>query len=92
MFLRPNYETHFNFLESQLETSPDSGQYLCGAQLTAADVLMSFALEAGKSRSGMTEEQCPRLWKYIDLLHQRDAYKRSVAKIEDIEGKFKTNL
>ncbi len=92
MFLRPNFETHYKFIESQLETSPDGGDYLCGKDLTAADILMSFPLEAGKSRSGMTQEQCPRLWRYVDLLHQREAYQRSVQKIRDIEGSFKTNL
>jgi len=59
MFLKPNFATHYKFLESQLETSPDGGDYLCGKDLTAADILMSFPLEAGKSRSGMTQEQCP---------------------------------
>lgn len=91
MFLKPNYETHYRFLESQLESSPNGGQYLCG-DFSTADVLMSFPLEAGKTRSGMTKEQCPRLWAYVDLLHEREAYKRSVDKIKEVEGSFKTNL
>lgn len=92
MFLKPNFETHFKFVESQLETSPNSGEYLCGSDFTAADILMSFPLEAGKSRSGLTQEQCPRIWKYVSQLQQRPAYKRAVQKIEEIEGSFKTNL
>lgn len=90
MFLRPNFETHYKFVESQLETSP--GEYLCGSELTAADILMSFPLEAGRSRSGLSEEQCPRIWKYVNTLRQREAYKRAVQKIEEIEGSFKTHL
>lgn len=91
-FLKPNYKTHYQFLESQLATSPDNGEYLCGKELTAADIMMSFPLEAGVSRSGMTEQEYPRLWKYVNLLHQRDAYQRSVQKIKEIEGIFKTSL
>lgn len=90
-FLRPNFETHYKFLESQLETSPDSGEYLCGKDFTAADILMSFPLEAGKSRSGLGD-QCPRLWGYVSKLQEREAYKRAVKKIEEIEGSFKTHL
>ncbi len=92
MFLKPNFETHYKFLESQLATSRDGGQFLCGKDLTAADILMSFPLEVGQSRSGMSKEQCPKIWAYVDHLHEREAYKRSVKKIEEIEGSFKTNL
>lgn len=92
MFLKPNYETHYKYVESQLETSPDSGEYICGKDFTAADILMSFPLEAGRSRSGLSQEQCPRIWKYVDMLQQREAYKRAVKKIEEIEGSFKTHL
>lgn len=92
MFLRPNFETHYGFVESQLKTSPDSGEYLCGSTFTAADILMSYPLEAGKARSGLTEEQCPRVWKYVSMLKEREAWKRAVQKIEEIEGSFKTHL
>ena len=43
MFLKPEFESHYKFLESQLETSPDGGQYLCGKDITAADFLMQFS-------------------------------------------------
>lgn len=92
MFLKPNFETHFKFLESQLETSPDGGQYLCGNDLTGADILMSFALEAAESRSGTSKEQFPRIWAYVARLHEMESYKRAVQKIVEVEGKFKTNL
>lgn len=91
-FLTPNFRTHYKFLESQLETAPDGGEFLCGKVLTAADIMMSFPLEAGQSRSGMTQQEFPLLWAYVDRLHEREAYKRSVAKIEAVEGSFKTNL
>lgn len=90
--LRPNFKTHYEFLESQLETSPEAGEYLCGGAFSAADILMSFPLEAGRTRSGMSAEQYPRVWKYLSQLQEREAYKRAVHKIETVEGTFKTNL
>lgn len=42
--LNPNLRTQWDFLESQLATSPDDGEYLCGANLTGADIMMSFPL------------------------------------------------
>lgn len=92
MFLEPNFKTHYTFLESQLETSPDGGDFLCGKDITGADMLMEFPLVAGGSRSGMTKEAFPKLNAYIEKLHEREAYKRAVEKIELTEGSFKTNL
>ena len=91
-FLEPNFKTHYSFLESQLKTSPEGGDYLCGKEVTAADILMSFPLEVGQARSGMSKEQCPLLWAYLDRLYQREAYKRAVQKIESVEGSFKSHL
>jgi glutathione S-transferase len=61
LFLAPNFKTRYTFLEDQLKTSPDGGEFLCGKNLTAADILMSFPLEAGQSRSRMLEVDCPLL-------------------------------
>jgi glutathione S-transferase len=91
-FLKPNFETHYKFLESQLETSPDGGKYLTGKDLTAADILMVFPLEAGGSRTGMAEEAYPRLNAYVKLLHDSDGYKRAVQKIVEVEGEYNSNL
>lgn len=91
-FLAPNLKTHYDFLEGQLKTSPNGGGFLCGKEITAADIMLSFPLEAGQSRSGFTKEDYPQVWEYIDRLHEREAYKRAVQKIVDIEGEFKTNL
>jgi glutathione S-transferase len=91
-FLTRNLKNHYDFLESQLASAPDGGGFLCGHDLTAADILLSFPLEAGQSRSGFKQEQYPKIWAYIDRLHERAAYKRSVQKIVEVEGKFRTNL
>ncbi|RMZ75200.1 hypothetical protein DV738_g5590, partial [Chaetothyriales sp. CBS 135597] len=87
----PQFETHYQFIDSQLKTSPNGGQYLCGPDLTPADILMSFPLEAGHKRSGQGD-WFPSISAYLDRLHAREAYQRAVKKVEEIEGSFKTNL
>ena len=62
-FLEPNYKTQFDFLESQIASSPDGGEYLCGPELTCADILMSFPLGAARGRApGFSQKNYPKLW------------------------------
>ncbi|KAL2074767.1 hypothetical protein VTL71DRAFT_8546 [Oculimacula yallundae] len=91
-FLEPNFVTHFKFLEEQLASSPNGGKYLCGNELTGADILLSFPLLAGRSRTGLTKEKYPKLYSYIDMLEAEPGYQKSVAKIIEIEGKFETTV
>lgn len=86
------YKLHYRFLEEQLATSPDGGEYLCGKEITGADILMSFALEASNSRSGIKQEEFPKVFAYVEKLHQREAFKRATEKIIEVEGQFKTTL
>jgi glutathione S-transferase len=91
-FLSANYATHFGFLNEQLATSPDNGEYLCGAQLTAADILLSFPLIVAKS-DDMDFSKYPKLNAYIDRLESHPGYLASVKKIEEVTGeKFENNL
>ena len=91
-FLTPNFKTHLEFLESQLATSPHDGEYLCGRDLTGADIMMSLPLEASKGRAGLTQEKYPQLWAYVERLESREAYKRAVQKIIDVDGSYKPIL
>ena len=84
MFLNENFKTHFGFLESQLASSPDGGRYLCGKDLTAADILMSFPLIAGQKK--VDETAYPKLVAYRKMLEQNEVYKRSVKKVEELSG------
>ncbi|KAI9681113.1 MAG: hypothetical protein M1817_002395 [Caeruleum heppii] len=88
MFLEPNFKTHFEFLEGQMATSPDEGAYLCGKEMTGADIIMSFPLEASRGRAGLTPDKYPKLCEYIDRIQARPAYKRAVQKIIDVEGSY----
>lgn len=91
-FLEPNFKAHFAFLEDQLSTSPGEGQYLCGPNLTGADILLSFPLIVGGARSGMTKEKYPRICAYAARLEAEPGYKKAAAKITEIDGKFEASF
>jgi glutathione S-transferase len=88
-FVEPNLITHFSFLESQLKTS--GGQYLCGKNLTGADILLSFPLIAAKG-TGFSKEKYPTLWAFTERLEKEKGYEKAVEKIVQIEGKFEASL
>lgn len=89
-FLEPNFATHFTFLEGQLKTS--GGSYLCGPNLTGADIMLSFPLIAGGSRAGLTKEKYPTLHAYVERLENEPGYKKAADKIIEIDGKFEATL
>jgi glutathione S-transferase len=89
---------HLAFLEAQLETSPGNGKYLCGARLTAADILISYPLIEARERVGSFSvagkkqklaDSYPRVWAYLDRLMQEPGYKRAEARIEALERRYK---
>lgn len=67
-----------------METSPNGGQWLTGKDLTAADILMSFPLIAGKSKINATK--FPKLTALIDRYEAHPGYKNAIKKIEDVSG------
>lgn len=91
-FVRPNLRTNYDFLEEKLASATHGGPYLCGAKLTGADILMSFPLGAARARAGMSSEKYPKLSSYLDLIQDRDAYKRAIQKISEVEGSYEPFL
>lgn len=91
-FLAPNMKTTLDFLESQIASSPNHGEYLCGPKLTGADIMMSFPLQAAKSRAGFKQEVYPKLWAYVDRLAAHEGYKKAADKIIELEGAYTPNL
>jgi glutathione S-transferase len=91
-FLNQQMETHFTFLENQLKSAPEGGPYLCGSQLTAADILMSFPVIAATDRGVAPRDKYPAVNAYADKLREHEGYKKAVAKIEEIDGKFVSTL
>lgn len=81
MFLEPNFKTQYGFIEEQLATSPDDGEFLCGKELTGADIMMSFPLLAARGRSTMTKEKYPNIWAYLARIESRETYRVSIGRI-----------
>ncbi|KAF2673617.1 glutathione S-transferase [Microthyrium microscopicum] len=92
-FLKPSFANHLNFIEEQLATSPQNGKFLAGPELSGADIMMIFPLEVAPGRSGLTKEKYPKILEYVDMIHNREAYKRAIKKVEDATGeKFSISL
>ncbi len=72
-FIGPQLKRHLDYMESELTAHP----WFAGNEFTAADVQMSFPLEAAKSRAGLNASR-PRLWDYLERIHAREAYKRAL--------------
>jgi glutathione S-transferase len=71
--LGPQITNHFAFLESEL------GQraWFTGADFSAADVQMSFPIQAAAERVGFGG-RLPKLQGFVDSIQARPAYKRAV--------------
>lgn len=72
-FISPNLNRHLDYMESELSAHA----WFAGEQFTAADVQMSFPLEAAASRGGLNASR-PKLMAFLDRIHGRDAYKRAL--------------
>ena len=66
---------HLDWLESQLAQRP----WFAGEQFTAADVMMSFPLEAARDRAGLDERR-PHLTRWLERIHKRPAYGAALRK------------
>jgi glutathione S-transferase len=51
--------------------------WFAGAEFGAADVMMSFPLEAAAQRGGLGANQ-PKLSAFLDRIHARPAYRRAL--------------
>ncbi|MFQ5563639.1 MAG: glutathione S-transferase [Parvularculaceae bacterium] len=71
-FIEPQIRTHLDFMEASLKKS----EWFAGREFTAADVMMSFPLEAAAARSGLDNSR-PRLIAFLDRIHARPAYIRA---------------
>jgi len=74
-FVGPQLKTHFDYIESELGKST----WFAGNDFTAADIQMSFTLEAGKAR-GVVGDSRPRINAWLDRIHARPAYQRALQK------------
>jgi glutathione S-transferase len=71
--VRPNLKRQLDFMESELAANP----WFAGAELSGADIMMSFPLEAAAQRAGLDPSR-PRLMAFLKRIHDRPAYQRAL--------------
>ena len=74
-FVQPNIDRILDFMESELGKSA----WFAGASFSAADIQMSFPLEAAAARGGLDEKRS-KLWAFLKNIHARPAYLRALEK------------
>jgi glutathione S-transferase len=75
-FIEPQVKLHFDFMESELGKST----WFAGDEMTAADIQMSFPIEAADARAGLGASGRPRLAAFLQRIHARPAYQAALAK------------
>jgi len=68
-------DTHLDWLETELETR----DWFAGDEFTAADIMMSFPLEASRARGGLDERR-PNLTDWLERIHARPAYGEALSR------------
>lgn len=71
-FVDPQLKTHIDYWEAELSKSP----WFAGPAFTAADIAMSFPLEAGAERAGAASR--PHVKAFLEKIHARPAYQRAL--------------
>jgi glutathione S-transferase len=71
--IQPMIDVHLDHVEAELARRP----WFAGDQLSAADVMMSFPLEAARARGGLDGSR-PATIAWLDKVHARPAYRRAL--------------
>jgi glutathione S-transferase len=74
-FIEPQINLHLDYVEGELGKST----WFAGNDFTAADVQMSFPLEAAAARAGLGPTR-PKFTAFLERIHARPAYKRALEK------------
>jgi glutathione S-transferase len=74
-YLDANVRRNLDFMDATLKES----NWFCGPMFTAADVQMSFALEAAEVRTDLADGY-PHLAAFLETIRARPAYKRALDK------------
>lgn len=73
-FVKPNIRRQLTYMEAELGTR----DWFAGPGFSAADVMMSFPLEAAASRGGLDAQHYPKLGGFLGRIHARPAYQRAL--------------
>ncbi|MBL4741262.1 MAG: glutathione S-transferase [Sneathiella sp.] len=80
MMIEPRLKQHLNYLEDEIQKST----WFVGDEFSAADIQLSFPLQAAVARGGL-DKQYPGLLGFLDRIETRPAYKRALER----GGEFK---
>jgi glutathione S-transferase len=72
-FVEPNLVRHLDYMEAELGKTT----WFAGNEFSAADIQMSFPVEASVARAGLNESR-PKLMDYLHRAHSRPAYGRAL--------------
>ena len=72
-FITPQLKTHLDYLEAELGKST----WFVGNEFSAADIQLSFPIEAAAARGGLDASR-PRLMDYLKRIHARPAYQKAI--------------
>jgi len=73
--IQPMIDVHLDHVERALAQRP----WFAGDEMTAADVMMSFPIEAARSRAGLDDSR-PATIAWLAKVHARPAYQAALAK------------
>ena len=73
--IQPMIDVHLDYVESELAQRP----WFAGDTMTAADIMMSFPIEAARSRAGLDASR-PATIAWLEKVHARPAYQAALAK------------
>ena len=74
--IQPMVDVHLRYIENELASRP----WFAGDQFSAADVMMSFPLEAALSRGGLNAADHPHTIRWLETIHARPAYQAALAR------------
>lgn len=72
-FVNPNLTRQLDFMEGEL----GKYEWFAGPDFTAADIQMSFPLEAAAQRAGLDASR-PKLMAFLERIHERPAYRNAL--------------
>ena len=73
--MQPMVDVHLDYVESELASRP----WFAGDEITGADIMMSFPLEAARGRAGLGPSR-PHTIAWLAKIHARPAYQAALAR------------
>lgn len=80
-YVAPQVQLHLDYMEAELGKS----EWFAGAAFSAADIQMSYPIEAASLR-GALDASRPKLWDWLQRIHARPAYQLALAKGGPMHG------